>query len=355
MASRYWVVNGAGNWSDTTHWSTTSGGSGGSAAPTSSDDVFFDANSGASGIVTIDVGSENCNNLDFTGFLNNRIVNVNSNTLNINGSLTLRSQGNALLQVGTVRFVGSGSITTNTNQLSVTPIIINSSGAYTLQDSFTCPSGVNFQVQGGTFNTNGNSMNVSTFVLSNSPTVSLGGSIITLTTTGGNAFVVTSGATFNAGTSGVFFTAGGAGDGSGIPIIDLNSQTAYDIQFNAATSFFSGNNHFRFKSTGTLFQLDVSPGQVFKGVAGITITTTNCNLGATVANPITIQSETNGSNWTLGTSNFNTSQTVVVKDCTVAACSAIQIDKCTSNCTGFKVGGRPAAASATPGIITALL
>lgn len=44
MANRYWV-GGVGNWNATagTKWATTSGGAGGSAVPTSSDDVFLDA------------------------------------------------------------------------------------------------------------------------------------------------------------------------------------------------------------------------------------------------------------------------------------------------------------------------
>lgn len=40
MANRYWV-GGSGDWSDTAHWSTTSGGSGGSSVPTSADYVRF--------------------------------------------------------------------------------------------------------------------------------------------------------------------------------------------------------------------------------------------------------------------------------------------------------------------------
>lgn len=44
MASRYWI-GGDGNWTDTAHWSTSSGGAGGASAPTLSDDVFFDDNS----------------------------------------------------------------------------------------------------------------------------------------------------------------------------------------------------------------------------------------------------------------------------------------------------------------------
>lgn len=49
MANRYWV-GGAGTWdaTDTTHWSATSGGSGGASVPTSADSVFFNSASSAS-------------------------------------------------------------------------------------------------------------------------------------------------------------------------------------------------------------------------------------------------------------------------------------------------------------------
>jgi len=52
MADRYWV-GGNGTWNTTTtNWSATSGGAGGASAPTSADDVFFDANS-ASGSYSV--------------------------------------------------------------------------------------------------------------------------------------------------------------------------------------------------------------------------------------------------------------------------------------------------------------
>ena len=44
MANRYWI-GGSGNWSDPSHWSTTSGGTWDASVPTSADDVFFDASS----------------------------------------------------------------------------------------------------------------------------------------------------------------------------------------------------------------------------------------------------------------------------------------------------------------------
>jgi hypothetical protein len=44
--ARYWVL-GSGNWNDTAHWDTASGGAGGAAVPTTSDDVITDASSDA--------------------------------------------------------------------------------------------------------------------------------------------------------------------------------------------------------------------------------------------------------------------------------------------------------------------
>ncbi len=66
MANRYWV-GGTGSWNDTTHWSTTSGGTSGASVPTSADDVIFDTNMGFSGVGTgsifLTVGAE-CHNFD---------------------------------------------------------------------------------------------------------------------------------------------------------------------------------------------------------------------------------------------------------------------------------------------------
>jgi len=45
FSQKYWVA-GEGNWSDVSHWSTTSGGLGGASLPTMKDDVIIDSNSG---------------------------------------------------------------------------------------------------------------------------------------------------------------------------------------------------------------------------------------------------------------------------------------------------------------------
>lgn len=67
MANRYWV-GGTATWDGVAllKWALTSGGVGGQAVPTSSDDVFLDASSGAN---TVTLGANaNCLSLTMTGF-----------------------------------------------------------------------------------------------------------------------------------------------------------------------------------------------------------------------------------------------------------------------------------------------
>ncbi len=87
MADRYWV-GGNGTWSatNTTNWSATSGGAGGASAPTLSDNVFFDANSGAG---SVSILSATCRDLDCTGFLGT--IQGSGSTFNVYGSLVLNS------------------------------------------------------------------------------------------------------------------------------------------------------------------------------------------------------------------------------------------------------------------------
>jgi hypothetical protein len=55
MAARYWVNGGNGLWNSTTNWSTTSGGASGASVPTSSDDVFFDANGNSNSTISANI------------------------------------------------------------------------------------------------------------------------------------------------------------------------------------------------------------------------------------------------------------------------------------------------------------
>lgn len=90
MAARFWV-GGSGIWDNvnTANWASTSGGAGGASAPTSSDTVTFDANSG-SGTCTTLVGSA-CSTLTF-----------NSTTINLELGANHACASSCTLTQGTI-------------------------------------------------------------------------------------------------------------------------------------------------------------------------------------------------------------------------------------------------------------
>lgn len=139
MADRYWV-GGTGDWdaSNTTNWSTTSGGTGGASVPTSNDDVFFDANSG-SGTATVGA-SINCANLNFTGYTGTFAG--GSWYIYVHGSLTL-APGMTHTYGGRYQFQGSPSGATITSAgHTISRVIINGTGDWTLQDNLVTSFGV---------------------------------------------------------------------------------------------------------------------------------------------------------------------------------------------------------------------
>ncbi|MFF6951832.1 hypothetical protein ACFZAD_24635 [Streptomyces iakyrus] len=114
MADRYWI-GGSGDWSDTAHWSTTSGGPGGASEPTSTDDVHFEgatkniqlpSSSAAASIensgsqVTLTFGSLN-DPLEVGDLLvGSSIVFVGGGWVKISGDATLSGSHEAVIEVG---------------------------------------------------------------------------------------------------------------------------------------------------------------------------------------------------------------------------------------------------------------
>jgi len=103
MATRYWV-GGAGNWSSTTKWSTTSGGASGASVPISTDDVVFDANSGLVGaIATVDT-AQVCASLTLTPG-----ATVGFSTIALTASLTVTGLFSMSGTAGNQRFLISST------------------------------------------------------------------------------------------------------------------------------------------------------------------------------------------------------------------------------------------------------
>jgi hypothetical protein len=114
MANRYWV-GGTATWDGTVglKWALTSGGVGGQLAPTTSDTVFFDANSGAN-TVTIGTGAV-CSTLTMTGF---------TGTLAF-GSNSIQVAGTATCYVGATTFSVTGTPLINLTNSSASARTIN--------------------------------------------------------------------------------------------------------------------------------------------------------------------------------------------------------------------------------------
>ncbi|MEI6766288.1 MAG: T9SS type A sorting domain-containing protein [Bacteroidota bacterium] len=158
----YWI-NGAGSWSDTTHWSTSSGGLNTSCIPGPNTNVHFDANSffSPNETVTLDVNDAYCRDMDWTGVLQNPMLGGNYTNLRIFGSLTFDpTMFNNF--PGYVYFQGpsAGNTITCAGSYFYT-VYFSGSGAYTLLDDFTAQYDINFDY--GTLNTNGKTITVNNF------------------------------------------------------------------------------------------------------------------------------------------------------------------------------------------------
>lgn len=141
----YWVNNG-GNWSDTLHWSASTGGTGNECAPTPIDSVIFDANSFSANneTVTADDHITLCGDMIWNGASGTPSVTQDTGYAMIFGCMKLQSplqsflptvmmrsnsvntivdpQGN---QLGTVSFSGNGSFTQQSTMHAYTLNFLN--------------------------------------------------------------------------------------------------------------------------------------------------------------------------------------------------------------------------------------
>lgn len=199
MANRYWRGR-SGTWdaSSTANWSATSGGAGGASAPTTADDVFFDANSnGATTFrVTIAAGAA-AKSINCTGFT--RAIS-GTGAITVAGSVTLVT-GMTYTHTGIMTFTGTGTLTTAGNTFS--EVVVDGVGiTLTLGDALNT-SNRNITVTNGSFNTSNYNVTAGAIFSANSNvrTISFGSSTITLSGTTALDFVTATNLTLNAGTS----------------------------------------------------------------------------------------------------------------------------------------------------------
>ena len=292
--ARYWI-GGTGAWNDTTHWSTLSGGSGGAAEPTSSDDVIFDGNSGVGSITTF--SGEVCKSLDAS---TSTITTIGSpaSSLTILGGFILKS--GVTFAVPTFTLSGSAlaqSIHQNDGTITSTSLSIDATGEYILSSDFSSSS-LTFILTSGTFDINDFDLTVNNFNSNflNTRVLSLGSGITTITGSGTVIAINSTNLTFNAETSYLTFTDSSATNKT---ISSTGDITFYDMNF-AGT----GTGEFRiFPSSGsnlTVSTLSLSnPVKTLLISSGNKVTFTTLVINGTSGNLNIIKSLTAGSNFML--------------------------------------------------------
>jgi hypothetical protein len=167
MADRYWVLTSGGTWNETAgaKWSETSGGAVGASVPTSSDNVFFDANSG-SGTIT-QSGSRACRDFNHTGFTGTF---AGTGNLNITGDITLSPlatyNNTGQMQLTSTSNLNYNGVTTWSKGLQIT-------GTVTLLSDIKCGS---INLTDGTFDANDFNVTLTSFssTSSNNRTLRMG-------------------------------------------------------------------------------------------------------------------------------------------------------------------------------------
>lgn len=302
MANRFWV-GGTGNWSDTTHWSTTTGGASGASVPTSADNVYFDALSFSATGQTASVNvTANCLDMDWTGATNNPTLAGSSGlTLNIYGSLELIT-GMSWTYSGTLtlRATSTGkTINTKAKTLTTTVTFNGVGGGWTLNDDLILLTSRILTLTNGSLNTNDKNISCATFTSDNTNTrsLTLGSSIITCAVNW--TFTSTTGLTFNRGTSTIKMT-------GNTQTFDGGGLTYNNVELQGTTTTVSGSNTFN--------TLTLTAGKTVNITAGTTQTVTSLVANGASGNLITMQSVTAGSPATLSSVSNQTVDYCSIKD-----------------------------------------
>jgi len=232
----YWV-GGTGNWSSTTSWSTTSGGTSGAAIPTSLDSVIFNTLSNATAYTaTVDPTQARCAALTIGAPLTGALTFAGTGGLAIAGNTSIAASNVTRTFTGTITLSGSSSYTFTTNGVALSsPMIVNGVGStWTLGSALDDGTAVaqTFTVANGTFDTGSYSFKVGSISSSNTNqrTINLNSSTVTCTVASGTPLLFTTNInlTFNAGTSQINIS-------GSTPTSVGGGLTFYNVSFTATT------------------------------------------------------------------------------------------------------------------------
>jgi gliding motility-associated-like protein len=186
LAADYYWVGGNGDWSDISHWATTSGGTTfHSQAPTANDDVFFDGNSftAAGQVVRLNTDIIFCRSMSWVGVTNNpSLEGGDAVNLNIFGSLGLNAQMTFDFTGQVIFAADQGGNTIDFGPHNAgTNVTFSGAGGWSLTGPLTLDSLLRFSE--GNLNTNDQPVTTAYFhsLGSGARALDLAGSVITIT------------------------------------------------------------------------------------------------------------------------------------------------------------------------------
>jgi gliding motility-associated-like protein len=236
IAADYYWIGGTGNWTDLTHWATTSGGVVTyNQIPTAADDVFFDANSfTATGqTVTVNALTAIARNMNWTGVSNNpTFICPTNNQFRLYGSLTFAT-AMQLDYDGTFNFIATtaGNTIRLNGKIFTAAIYFNGiGGVWTMQDDFTTTNLIYHQA--GTLNSNGFKCEANQYRSQGNVArvLNMGSSEFRITGNGSAWNITNTNCTINAGTSVINM------NGTVVPLFFGGGFTYHDVNFTSTNT-----------------------------------------------------------------------------------------------------------------------
>lgn len=334
MANRFWIPvagSGSGNWSDTAHWSATSGGSGGASAPSTADTAIFDANS-STGTVTLvaattitSLNISGCSLITLSGAFAFSATAVSTYT---GGSFTFSNNAVTLAGLTTTSAASTGTVTfSNTGAVVLGPVIFTSSGSNVTLSNTTTMTATTMLINGtgGTLRI----ANTGTAVPSGLVTITSTGSALTFA--GGNNVTLTGGITVTSGSTGGSVNFTNTGTNSLNAVSFASGGTNVTVGNTAATTATT------FSVTGSAGTFTLSNGTT-AGIGVVTFASTGAN--ATISNSTTLSvtsvsvtgsagtlSLTNGTTqtWTGGITFTSTGSNLIIGGTNVNGITALSV------------------------------
>lgn len=315
MANLFWV-GGTATWNSvaSTKWATTSGGAGGAAIPTTADDVYFDANSGA-GTTTLS-GNSTCRSINFTGYTGT-ISHPAGTNFNI-GDGTAGAGNIALKFVAGMTYTLGNVITSEIsfNSTSTTAQDVDFAGKTTGKVTYVGIAGswkltgvhnmgatATLTILAGTLDTNNQTCSWGLFVstiTTSSRTLTMGSSAVTITGVGTSWNANITNLTYTAGTYTVTLTGAGSS-------MTVGASTSFNnvVMAGSGTSQWisSGVTVANFTRTGTATKTDAFQ----MNTGALTVTGALTLTGDSVTNRLQVFSNTVGTVRALSAATVNLS------------------------------------------------